>query len=256
MMRKTVSIVRWLGLLSLVLIGFGGCDRPDAPPCLMRAGDWTEIVEEYSAAPRGLKLYDHMHVVLETWDSTATELLWRGPENVLAHRWSRWEGDVLELGHEDRCQWMRDLGTNVELTVRTPIIPEIALHGQGRFDAALVDSTMAVAIDAWAYAGYLTVACALDSLTIRLHAGACSAEAEGTAGTVSLFASGLSGVDAGALQSERAFVNQSAHPPLHFQAAEYAYVELNSHGNVVGRLPEPMEYEVIRNGSGDLIWED
>ena len=40
--------------------------------------------------------------------------------------------------------------------------------------------------------------------------------------------------DAGALQSERAFVNKSAHPPLHFQAAEYAYVELNSHGNVVG----------------------
>ena len=115
---------------------------------------------------------------------------------------------------------------------------------------------MAVAIDAWAYAGYLTVACVLDSLTIRLHAGACSAEAEGTAGTVSLFASGLSGVDARALQSERAFVNQSAHPPLHFQAAEYAYVELNSHGNVVGRLPEPMEYDVVRNGSGDLIWED
>ena len=48
MMRKTASIVRWLGLLSLVLIGLGGCDRPDAPPCLMRAGDWTEIVEEYS----------------------------------------------------------------------------------------------------------------------------------------------------------------------------------------------------------------
>ena len=256
MMDKIASIGCWLGLLSLVLIGFGGCDRHDAPPCLMRAGDWTEIVEEYAAAPCGLKLHDHMHVDLETWDSTSTELVWRGPENVLEHRWSRWGGDALELGHEDRCQWMRDLGINVELTVRSPIIPKIALHGQGRFDAALVDSTMAVAIDAWAYAGYLTVACELDSLTIRLHAGACSAEAEGTAGTVSLYASGLSGLHAGALQSERAFVNQSAHPPLQFQAAEYAYVELNSHGNVIGQLPEPMEYQVICNGSGDLIWED
>ena len=255
-MHKTASSGCWLGLLSLVLIGFGGCDRPDAPACLMRAGDWTEIVEEYAAAPRGLKLHVHMHVVLETWDATAIELVWRGPENVLAHRWSSWEGDVLEMGHEDRCQWMRDLGTNVELTVRAPIIPEIGLHGQGRFDAALVDSTMAVAIDAWAYAGHLAVICELDSLTIRLHAGACSAVAEGTAGTVSLYASGLSGLHAGALQSERAFVNQSAHPPLHFQAAEYAYVELNSHGNVIGQLPEPMEYQVICNGSGDLIWED
>lgn len=253
---NSILIGRSLCITGLIVFGLMGCDRPDAPGCLMRAGDDVEIVESFSEAPLGLKLYDHMNVVLEPWDSASIELVWSGPEHVLAHRWSAWEGDVLELGHEDRCQWMRDLGVNVGLTIRTPIIPEIALHGQGRFDAALEDSTMAVAIDAWAYAGYLTVACELDNLTIRLHAGACSAVAEGTAGSVSLFASGLSGVNAGALRSERAFVNQSAHPPLHFQATEYAYVELNSHSNVVGRLPEPLEYQVVRNGSGDLIWED
>ena len=253
---NSIRIGRSLCLTGLIVFGLMGCDRPDAPACLMRAGDYVEIVEFFSDAPRELKLYDHMNVVLEPWDSTAIELVWSGPEHVLVHRWSAWDGEVLELGHVDRCQWVRDLGVNVGLIVRTPIIPEIALHGQGRFDAALEDSTVAVAIDAWAYAGYLAVACELDSLTIRLHAGASSAVAEGTAGTVSLFASGLSAVDAGALRSKRAFVNQSAHPPLHFQAAEYAYVELNSHGNVVGQLPEPLEYQVVRNGSGDLIWED
>ena len=256
MMRPTASIGRCLGLLTLVLIGFGGCDRPDAPACLMRAGDWTEIVEEYAAAPRGLKLHDHMHVVLETWDSNATELVWRGPENVLAHRWSRWEGDVLELGHEDRCQWMRDLGTIVELTIRTPVIAEIALHGQGRLDASWSDSTAAVAIDTYAYAGFVELDGELDSLTIRLHSGACIARAKGTVQTLALYASGLSGVNAEAVLAERVFINQSAHPPFRFQATQYAYVALNSHGNVVGRLPEPMEYQVIRNGSGDLIWED
>jgi len=253
---NSIRIGHSLCLTGLIVFALMGCDRPDAPDCLMRAGDYIEITETFTDAPRGLKLYNHMNLALESWDSTGIELVWSGPEHVLAHRWLAWEEDVLELGHEDRCQWMRDLGVNVGLTVRTPIIPEIALYGQGRFDAALEDSTMAVTIDAWAYAGYLTVACELDSLTIRLHAGACSAVAEGTAGTVSLFASGLSAVDAGALCSERAFINQSAHPPLHFQATEYAYVELNSHGHVVGQLPEPLEYEVVRNGSGDLIWED
>ena len=256
MKRHGISIGCWFCLTSFIVIGLLGCDRPDAPGCLMRAGDDVEIVESYSEVPHGLKLFNHMNVALETWDSTAIELVWSGPEHVLAHRWSAWEGEVLELGHEDRCQWMRDLGVNVGLVVRTPIIPEIALYGQGRFDASLVNSTMAVVIDAHAYAGYLAVQCELDSLTIRLHAGACSAEAEGTAGTVSLFASGLSGIDAGALRSERAFINQSAHPPLHFQAADYAYVELNSHGHAVGRLPKPVEYQVVRNGSGDLIWKD
>ena len=59
MMDKPASIGHWLGLLSLVLVGFGGCDRPDAPACLMRAGDWAEIVEQNAAVPRGLKLHDH-----------------------------------------------------------------------------------------------------------------------------------------------------------------------------------------------------
>ena len=90
---------------------------------------------------------------------------------------------------------------------------------------------MAVAIDAGLRR--TSVACALDSLTIRLHAGACSAEAEGTAGTVSLFASGLSGADAAAAQSERAFVNQSAHLRC-TQAAHTPMSKLNSHGNAVG----------------------
>ena len=174
-----IRIGRSLCITGLIVFWLMGCDRPDAPGCLMRAGDYVEIVETFSDYPRGLKLYNHMNVVLEPWDSTKIELVWSGPEHVLAHRWSAWEGEMLELGHEDRCQWMRDLGVNVGLTIRTPIIPEIALHGQGRFDAALEDSTLAVVIDAWAYAGYLTVACDLDSLTMRLHAGACSAVAAG-----------------------------------------------------------------------------
>ena len=251
-----ISIGRSLCFTGLILFGLMGCDRSDASSCLMRAGEYAEVVEFYSEAPRGLKLYNHMNVELETWDSTAIELIWSGPEYVLAHRWSLWEGGVLELGHEDRCQWMRDLGVNVGLTIRTPIIPEIALHGQGRFDASLVDPMVTVAIDAYSHTGNMNVTCELDSLTIRLHAGACIAEAEGIASTISLFASGLSRVDAGGVNSKHAFINQSAHPPLHFQATEYAYVELNSHGNVVGQLPEPLEYQVVRNGSGDLIWED
>lgn len=256
MKRYEISFGFWLCLKGLIVIGLMGCDRSNAPGCLMRAGEDVEILEFFSEAPDRLKFYNHMNVVFETWDSTAIELLWTGPEHVLAHRWSAWEGEVLELGHEDRCQWMRDLGDNVELIVRSPVIAEISLHGQGRFDASFVDSTMTVAIDAYAHTGNMKVACKLDSLTIRLHAGACIAEAEGIASTISLFASGLSRVDAGALSSERAFINQSAHPQMRFQATEYAYVEINSHSNVFGLLPEPLEYQVIRNGSGDLFWED
>lgn len=246
----------WLCLFGLVSAGIEGCNGPESPGCLMRGGDWVEVVEVYEVSPRELILNNHMNVVVQMWDSAATQLVWSGPENILAYRWSLWDGDALELGHEDRCQWMRDLGANVGLTVRAPDISKFALHGQGRFDALMSNADMAVTVDAHAYAGYVMLECELDSLTVRLHAGACSARAEGTVGTLSLFASGLSGVDAKGVQAQRVFVNQSAHPVLRFQAEEYAYVALNSHSNAVGTLPMPEDYYVVRNGSGQLIWEE
>ena len=256
MATSPISIGRWSVMLCIVGIGLAGCNRPGAPGCLMRAGDWIEIQEVDIASPEALKLHNHMNVVMETWDSAAMELVWSGPENVLANRWVEWDGTTLELGYEDRCQWMRDLDANVGLIIKTPGITHIALHGQGWFHASLLDSSSAVSIDAHAYAGYIELDCELDSLTVRLHAGASSATAEGDVGTLLLFASGLSGVDASAVLADRAFINQSAHPPLRFRALEYAYIELNSHSNVVGRLPKPLDYQVVRNGSGELLWED
>ncbi len=243
-------------LIGLTILLFTGCYAVDPPACLMRAGDWEEVVESYDASPHAMELYNHMDVVLETWDSSATQFTWSGPANVLEQRWSQWNGNVLLVGYEDRCQWMRDLGSNLGLTIRTPGITKIALHGQGRLDATFLDTNLAVAIDAYAFAGYIDLHCELDSLTVRLHSGACIAQAEGVVGTIALFASGLSGIDAGQVQAKRAFINQSAHPLTRFLASEYAYIELNSHSDVAGILPMPSEYQVIRHGSGQLIWED
>jgi hypothetical protein len=232
------------------------CNNPEAPACLMRAGEWTEIVQSFGESPTTLRFYDHMDVVFETWDSAGIELVWSGPENVLAHRWVQWDTGVLELGHEDRCQWMRDLGQNVQLHIKSAPIPEIALHGQGRFDALVHALDAHVQIDAFAHAGYVEIESELDSLTLRLHAGVCSAVMHGRAQVLNLYSSGLSGIDAGGLEAKRAFVNQSGHPPLSFSAVDYAYVELNSPGNAVGTGGQPQAFTVVQNSTGELIWQD
>ena len=98
-MKKWLATAgRWCSLFGLVFLGFASCNRPDAPSCLMRAGDGVEVVEVFDESFRVLRVYNHLNVVVEMWDSAATELVWSGPENVLAHRWSHREGDALELG--------------------------------------------------------------------------------------------------------------------------------------------------------------
>ena len=248
--------IDWLPAVCGVALLAAGCNDPEAPACLMRAGAWTEVVQSFDESPTNLRFYDHIDVVFETWDSAGIELVWSGPENVLAHRWMQWNAGVLEVGHVDRCQWTRDLGQNVQLQIKSAPIPEMALYGQGRFDASLHAPEASVQIDAFAHAGYVEVESELDSLTLRLHAGASSAVLRGRAEVLSLFASGLSGTDAGKLEAKRAFVNQSAHPPMSFSALDYAYVELNSQGDVWGRGGMPELFTVVQNGSGSLIWND
>lgn len=242
--------------LALILVLALGCDDPEAPPCLMRAGDWVDVSQSLEDYPKELTLEGHMDVAFEFSEQAGIELIWSGPENVLAHRWWEWDEEALILGHEDRCQWMRDLGENVQLKVRSDRLPNIVLRGQGTFRTEWVQPQASLVLDAYAYAGYVHLDCTLDSLTVRLHAGASVVQASGDVGTLSLFASGLSSLDAGEVDADRAFVNQSAHPPVSFRAADYAYVALNSHGNVYGGATPPTEFAVVQAGSGALIWED
>lgn len=248
-----MKYVLWLAVCSVLMLG---CQNPDAPPCLMRAGERTEIVEKFEDAPGVLKFYGHLNIEFEFAEQEGIELHWSGPENVLEHRWSDWEDGTLAVGHEDRCQWVRDLGENVQLRVRCAEVPDFALYGQGTFDLNLIQPEAAVVLDAHAHAGHVSLDCVVDSLTVRLHAGPCVADAKGEVQTLLLYASGLSSLDAGGIQSKRAFVNQSAHPPIHFRASDYAYVVLNSHGNVYGGAIPTAEYVVEEVGGGALIWED
>lgn len=244
----------WLLVTCVSALLMAGCNDPQAPACLMRAGEWTEVNQSFEEAPLELQFHNHIDVVFETWDSTGIELTWSGPENVLAHRWLQWEGGTLEVGHEDRCQWMRDLGQNVQLHVKSAPIPELALHGQGRFYAQLLAPAATVQLDAFAHAGYVEIDSDLDSLTVRLHEGICSALLRGQSEALMLFASGLSGIDAGNLVAKRAFINQSAHPPLSFSVSDYAYVELNGQGDAWGKGGLPETFTLVQNGTGELIW--
>lgn len=257
MMRGSAQCrLNWTFAVGVTVLFVAGCDNPEAPACLMRAGSWTEVVQSFDESPSQLRVYDHIDVVFETWDSAGIELIWSGPENVLAHRWLQWDGGVLEVGHEDRCQWMRDLGQNVQLHVKSAPIPELALHGQGRFYAQLHAPAATVQFDAFAHAGYVEIDSDLDSLTVRLHEGICSASLKGQSKVLMLFASGLSGIDAGNLVAKRAFINQSAHPPLSFSASDYAHIEINSSGDAWGKGGLPEAFTVVQNSTGELIWLD
>jgi hypothetical protein len=236
-----------------------GCDRADSPACLQTAGttssrtvvleaDFIEVVE----------VYGHLDVSVSASTGDSLELTWTGPANWLDRATETGDEGRLILGFEDRCNALSDLSEVMGLSIAFPLtspVPKLELHGQGGCVVSLADSAAVIQIDAFAYAGTIEVQAEVDSLRIRLHAGVALTEVQGWTDTSELFASGLSRLDASGLNSQEAYINQSGIQPLKFRASDYAYITIESAGDVYGGLVPPTFYVLERSGSGNLHWE-
>ena len=247
--------LKTLGLLVLICLVCFGCNSPDAPWCLMSAGEHSEFVSSYPGAQFfEVEIHDHVDVQVELWDSAAVEIRWQGPSNLLAHRQEWVSEQRLTLGWEDRCEWARNLSHHPRILMRTHEIPAFVLRGQGRFEITALDSTQSLKLDAWAFAGEIRCNVHLDTCSVRLHSGVALTEITGQVNTFEGYASGLSHLDASLCSSRQAHINQSGHPVLRFQTLDYAYVQIESSGDVNGG-EEPAEWELRSMGSGQLIWD-
>ena len=101
----------------------------------MRAGELTTDTMSFAAPfDFALTLDDHLEVECVIGDSNVVELIWSGPENLIAHASAVWVGSELVLNHEDRCQWTRDLSHVVAVQISAPNFSQVELNGQGTFN--------------------------------------------------------------------------------------------------------------------------
>ena len=252
-----VRRVPW-GLFACLILLFCsvGCNRSDAPWCLMRAGEWTTDTMSF-AAPLdfALTLDDHLEVECVVGDSNVVELIWRGPENLIAHASAVWVGSELVLNHEDRCQWARDLSHVVAVQISAPKFSQVELNGQGTFNLVHLKAADHVTVNAQDYAGAIDLLLAVDSATVKLQNGAAQATVAGSVHEFQGFSSGLSSLDASACVANYAYIRQSGVGNLRFSATDYAYVAIDAPGNVLGGHEPPIEWQLNRTGSGQLLWE-
>jgi hypothetical protein len=253
-----MSLFRFLGAAFCVILfnGIVGCNSPDAPWCLMRAGDWsTDTMTWESPDNIALTFYDHLEVECLSHASNQVELVWSGPLNLLDHASAVWIGNELVIDHEDRCQWTRDLSHVVHVKISAPHFDEVELNGQGSFKLNHVDSSGYLTVDARDYAGTIDLHVVLDSATVKLQNGAVQAIISGEAHTFEGYSSGLSSLDASACEADYAYIHQAGISGLRFMSRAYAYVRIDAPGNVFGGIDPPVDWELNRTGSGQLHWQ-
>lgn len=253
--RRSIVLALCMGLLMVFIVG---CDRPNAPWCLMRAGDWaTDTLRwDANAAPIMLTIETHLEVECAIGTDDEVEVIWSGPSNLLAHASADWSGNELVLGHEDRCQWTRDLSHVVQVKVTAPRIHDIHLHGQGTFQMSKLDSAQHLNVEARDYAGAIELDLRLDSATVKLHNGAAQATVSGEVTTLEAYSSGLSRLRTAGCSARYGFIHQAGASNLSFRATDYAYVVIDAPGNVLGGETPPLDWELKQLGSGVLLWSD
>ncbi len=232
-----------------------GCNSPEAPACLKSAGEFEVHEFTFEHPLDVLKTQGHMLVSFETWDSSDVHISVEVHRNLLSDLRMEWDGGELSIGFQEPCQWVRDLSNMIEIHVQSPEVPEFILRGQGECNIQPNLPGANVFIDAYAYAGKLRVACDADTLQVRLHDGVCLAELSGYASLLGCYSSGYSRVDASSVEADFAYITQASIQPMQFGATEYAYVAIESAGDVYGGWVPPELYTLNRTGSGQLKWE-
>ena len=249
-------LFRYASIACVTLLVFtSGCSRPDAPWCLMRAGDWkTDTLTWNAPSSFALAVNDHLQVECIIGTSNEVQLVWSGPANLLAHTSAVWSGSELVLNHEDRCQWARNLSHVVHAKITAPQYDIVQLNGQGNFNLNYSNPTQDLEVDAQDYAGTIDLELALDSATVKLHNGAAQALVTGNVRTFQGYSSGLSSLDASAFTADYAFIHQSGVSSLSFKATEYAYVIIDASGDAMGGYNQPVYWQFNQLGSGQLYW--
>jgi hypothetical protein len=233
-----------------------GCNGPDAPWCLMRPGQDATITSSWEGRDlKQLVVYDHVDVTWKHQEGEGVSITWKGPENLLAHAQTEWEGDVLIVGHEDRCQWTRQLDLVVKLEVASPILRQLELRGQGQFTMEPMVGQTSFRVDAYASSSVVQIEAFVDTLAVKLHVGPTEAIVIGEVQVFEGYSSGLGQLDASECLAKEAFINQSGLLPLSFVAQDYAYVAINSPGNAMGFGGAPAEVVLETISTGVLIWE-
>jgi hypothetical protein len=93
-----------------------------------------------------------------------------------------------------------------------------------------------------------------DTIYCGSPAGANDSFLYGTVNVAQLYSDAYGIIHAESLNANEVYINNSSLQPIYANAASYAFVRIDDSGNVVlNQIPNL--YDLVRNGSGELIFE-
>lgn len=228
-----------------------GCNKPDAPACLKKAGNVSIEVREMSAI-EVLEINDLVHVNVFTASEGQDRVVVRGPKNLLPGLVTVQSGTNLIIGNENRCNWVRDFGVRLEVDVHSSALRHVGYYGQG--DVLFADTLYGELFTFENRGGFGDVLLRLhaDSASVEVHTGHSNVTLEGVVTSAALFNQGWGRFDAGALDALVISCNNSSFSDMIVRTRGYLYAYIGASGNVL-YFGTPDQIDLERVGSGALL---
>ncbi|MFN8775957.1 MAG: GIN domain-containing protein [Flavobacteriales bacterium] len=236
----------------LLIIALASCNKESAPDCFKRAGSEATEVREPGTFNR-IELRDYIHYELAEDSLYRIEIT--APENLIGKITTTIEDGQLLVRNENTCNFVRSFKQRIVVRIYAPSFPDVQNYSTGDLRTTGTIRSAYFKLENRQAAGRIFVRLDNDSASIFTHTGVCDVTLTGSTGTIHLFSQGVGLLDASALFSHSAYVNNSSIQDVQVRCSDYLFALVRLSGNVYA-YGNPAQVSRQELSTGRLILVD
>jgi hypothetical protein len=224
------------------------CNREDAPDCLQRAGE-MKIVQRDLDDFTSVELNDYIQY--ELLDTAYFGVIITAPGNLISDIETNVAERKLSIRNSNKCNFVRSYKNKITIRICAPDFSDIQNYATGNITSVNILSGNRFSLDNRNAAGIQRITVHADTVNLASHTGVSDAILQGECDVVYLFNQGVGKIDARALVSNYAFVNNSSLNDVYVFSQNYLYGYIQFSGNIYyGGNPEGVDREM--DGDGEV----
>lgn len=250
MVKLDLGIVSRLAL-TLCVTGFMACNKPQAPDCFTQAGEASQELRILSSFNE-LELHHEIHYSLV--DTNFCGVLVEGPANLIDKISATIENNKLKITNENTCNFIRAFDQLFHVTIYFSSIHHVVNFSSFRVDCSTPIQSQKLHWSNKHANGEVFLNLITDTIAVDSPTGACDTYLSGVTAVAELYNDSYGHINSENLLCNYVFINNSSLQTITSKATQYAFVKIESKGNVILKN-QPVQVDFDQQGTGQLIIE-
>jgi hypothetical protein len=239
--------------LSTILLAaaFFSCNKQQAPDCITLAGKNSSELRILEAFNK-LELHHEIHYSLI--DTTFCGVLIEGPENLIDKIFASVENQNLKIFNGNTCNFVRSFNQDFHVTVYFNSLKEVVNYSSLEIDCPSPIYATYFHLTNKHANGKVILNLNSDTVAIDSPTGACDTDLYGNTNVLELYNDSYGHINSENMNCNYVFINNSSLQSITSKAQQYAFVKIESKGNVILKN-QPVQVDFDQQGTGQLIIE-